>query len=211
MTSVDFSPGETVNLRHLQRDQPGLVFPYRVIEAGDDAVLLWAPPGTRGWLFNMPDGRGLGETPLPEWSSTPRVPVRHTVDHGMLSWIPYGRDYSVRWFFHPDGSFQRWYGNLEAPSVPWRDGGTAGLDTSDWDLDVVVEPDRSWRWKDEDELTARLAMPESYWVPGEGRVRRAGKEVIALVESGAFPFDGTWCDFRPDPAWPPLTVMDAVM
>lgn len=22
-----------------------------------------------------------------------------------------------------------------------------------------------------------------------------------MVEAGAFPFDGTWCDFRPDPAW----------
>lgn len=28
--------------------------------------------------------------------------------------------------------------------------------------------------------------------------------MIALAEAGAFPFDGTWLDFRPDPAWPPI-------
>jgi hypothetical protein len=156
---VEFVTGETVHLRHLQRRRPALVFPYRVVEARDDAVMLWAPAGTRGWLFTTPDGRGLAQTPLPEWSASPRVPVSHTVDHGTLSWVPFGRDYSVRWFFRPDGTFLRWYANLEAPSVAWRDGATAGLDTSDWDLDVVVEPDRAWRWKDDEEFTARLAMP----------------------------------------------------
>jgi len=69
---------------------------------------------------------------------------------------------------------------------------------------VVVHPDRRWEWKDEDEFAARLAMPDAYWVEDEERVRRAGKEVIALVEAGTFPFDGTWCDFRPDPAWPAI-------
>jgi hypothetical protein len=200
---VEFVSGEIVHLRHLQRRRPALVFPYRVVEAREDAVMLWAPAGTRGWLFNMPDGRGLAQTPLPEWSASPRVPVPHTVGHGSLSWVPFGRDYSVRWFFRPDGTFLRWYANLEAPSVAWRDGATAWLDTSDWDLDVVVEPDRTWRWKDDEEFTARLTMPEAYWVDDEDRVRRAGKDVIALVEAGAFPFDGSWCDFRPDPSWPP--------
>ena len=26
--------------------------------------------------------------------------------------------------------------------------------------------------------------------------------MIKLIEAGEFPFDGTWTDFRPDPAWP---------
>jgi hypothetical protein len=208
MTSVDFVPGEVVHLRHLQRGRLALLFPYRVAEARPDAVLLWAPPGTQGWLFDMPDGRSLGQTPLPEWSAATLVPVPHTIDHGTLIWVPSGRDWSVRWIFRPDGTFLRWYANLEAPSEAWRTGATAGLDTSDWDLDVVVEPDRTWRWKDEEEFRARLTTPEIYWVDDEDRVRRAGKEVIALAEAGEFPFDGTWCDFRPDPAWPPLPELE---
>jgi hypothetical protein len=202
---VEFVPGETIYLRHWQRDHLGLLFPMQVVQCGGDGVLLWAPAGAQGWHFNMPDGRGMDRTPLREWSASERVPVAHTVHHGLLSWHPAGRDYSIRWFFRPDGAFFGWYANLEAPAVAWRDEALAGLDTVDWDLDVVIHPDRSWEWKDEDEFVARLAMPDAYWVDDEDRVRRAGKDVIELVEAGVFPFDGTWCDFRPDPAWPPMS------
>ncbi|SDT27442.1 DUF402 domain-containing protein [Actinoplanes derwentensis] len=197
-----FVRGEVVYLRHWQRDRLGMVVPQRVVEDRGDAVVLWVAAGTRGWHFNMPDGRGITATPLPEWSSSERVPAPHTIGHGALTWVPRGRDYSIRWFFTPEGHFYRWYGNLEAPSVTWRDGDLAGVDTTDWDLDVVIDPDRTWRWKDEEEFADRLAMPDSYWVDDEDRVRRAGKEIVALVEAGAFPFDGTWCDFTPDPSWP---------
>ncbi|MET0422634.1 MAG: DUF402 domain-containing protein, partial [Actinoplanes sp.] len=77
-----------------------------------------------------------------------------------------------------------------------------------WDLDVWIAPDRTWRWKDEQDLADRLAFPGQYWVDDPRRVREAGAEVVALVESGAFPFDGTSCDFRPDPDWNPV-VADA--
>jgi len=33
-------------------------------------------------------------------------------------------------------------------------------------------------------------------------IRAEGERVIADIEAARFPFDGTWCDFRPDPAWP---------
>jgi hypothetical protein len=202
---VVFVPGETVHLRHWQRWHVGLVFPLQVVRDTGDAVVLWAPNGTRGWHFTMPDGRGMRETPLAEWSASPRVPAPHDIDHDVLSWHPRGRDYSIRWFFRPDGTFFRWYANLEAPSVSWRADGLAGLDTCDWDLDVVIAPDRSWVWKDEDEFVDRLATPGSYWVDDEDRVRRAGREVVELAEAAVFPFDGTWCDFRPDPSWPPIS------
>jgi len=196
-----FIAGDHVYLRHLQRDRLAALLPLRVVHDRSDGLLLWAPAGTTGWHFNMPDGRGLAETPLREWSAAHRVPASYTIDHGVLSWHPPGRDYSIRWFFRPDGQFFRWYANLEQPAVAWRDDDLAGIDTVDWDLDVVIGPDRSWEWKDEDEFVARLGVPEAYWVEDEDRVRRAGKDVIELVESGVFPFDGTWCDFRPDPAW----------
>ncbi|GAA1647917.1 DUF402 domain-containing protein [Actinoplanes couchii] len=201
---MPFSTGQIVHLRHVQRDRLGLVCPLRVVEDRGDAVLLWVPAGTRGWHFDMPDGRGLAATPLPEWSSARRVPAPYTIGHGMLSLQSREQDFAIRWFFTPEGHFYRWYGNLEAPSIVWQDDELAGIDTVDWDLDVVIEPDRSWRWKDEDDFVTRLTMPESYWVDDEKRVRRAGQDVVALVEAGVFPFDGTWCDFVPDPSWGPL-------
>ena len=197
-----FDPGEIVYLRHLQRDQIGLLFPLQIVEDRADSVLLWAPAGAQGWHFAMPDGRTPDRTPLPEWMAARRVPVAHTVTHGALIWDPPGLDYSVRWFFRADGEFLGWYANLEAPSIRWRDAGIAGIDTVDWDLDVVVDRDREWRWKDEDEFAERLRVPDAYWVDDEDRVRMAGRQIIELVEAGEFPFDGTWCDFRPTREWP---------
>jgi len=125
------------------------------------------------------------------------------IGHSLLSWHPAGADYSIRFFFR-DGRFTHWYANLEVPAVAWRDGDLAGLDTVDWDLDVVIQPDRSWNWKDEEEFAERLRTPEHYWVDDEQRVRAAGQEVIKLAEAGDFPFDGTWTDFSPDPGWTPI-------
>jgi hypothetical protein len=201
---VSLVPGTTVYLRHWQRDQLGMFFPMQVADRRDDGLLLWAPAGAQGWHFNMPDGRGMAQTPLAEWSAARRVPAVHTIDHGVLSWHPRGRDYSVRWFFRPAGSFYQWYANLEAAASIWGDPELTVVDTVDWDLDVVVHPDRTWEWKDEDEFVARLAVPDAYWVDDEHRVRKAGDEIVELVDAGAFPFDGTWCDFRPDPAWPTI-------
>ncbi|MCY1141318.1 DUF402 domain-containing protein [Actinoplanes sp. Pm04-4] len=203
-------PGKTVYLRHWQRDQLGMFFPMQIADCLDDGLLLWAPAGAQGWHFNMPDGRGMAQTPLAEWSAARRVPAPHAIDHGLLSWHPRGRDYSVRWFFRPDGSFYQWYANLEAAASVQGGPELTVVDTVDWDLDVVVHPDRAWEWKDEDEFVARLAQPDAYWVDDEERVRRAGREIVELVGAGAFPFDGTWCDFRPDPAWPALVPADPV-
>jgi hypothetical protein len=71
----------------------------------------------------------------------------------------------------------------------------------DQDLDIWVTPDRSWRWKDEAEFAERLGFPENYWVSDEAAVRAEGRRVVKLIEAGEFPFDGTWCDFAPDPQW----------
>jgi hypothetical protein len=102
--------------------------------------------------------------------------------------------------------------NLERPGRRWDDGsttGVAGVDIVDEDLDIVVSPDRSWQWKDEEEFLERLALPEHYWVADEAAVRAEGERVIKEIEAGVFPFDGTWCDWQPPPAWAPPSGLPA--
>jgi predicted RNA-binding protein associated with RNAse of E/G family len=81
------------------------------------------------------------------------------------------------------------------------------VDRVDGALDVAVAPDRSWEWKDEDEAdecvrVGRLSVEQL------ALLRAEGERMIALAEAGRFPFDGTWTDFRPDPAWPAPTLPD---
>ncbi|HEX4722740.1 MAG TPA: DUF402 domain-containing protein, partial [Pseudonocardiaceae bacterium] len=97
-----------------------------------------------------------------------------------------------------DGTFVDWYVNLELP----RGRTEFSTDRVDGVLDVVVASDRSWRWKDEHEIDAALAAGR---IDADDLVllRAEGKRLAALAEAGSFPFDGTWCDFRPDPDWTP--------
>jgi hypothetical protein len=93
--------------------------------------------------------------------------------------------------------------------VCWDDGTVAGVDICDQDLDIWVHPDCSWEWKDEDEMAERLAFPNHYWVHDADAVRAEGERVARVIDKGHFPFDGTWCDFRPDPSWqPPASLPD---
>jgi hypothetical protein len=119
------------------------------------------------------------------------------VGEGILQWFPPDRSAASVWWFFDDGEFHGWYVNLEAPAVRWP----GGVDTTDHALDLWVEPDRTWTWKDEGEFAERTGHPW-YWTAAEAAgIRATGERMAARVEAGAFPFDGSWCDFTPDPQW----------
>ena len=140
----------------------------------------------------MPDGRIMRQTPLPEWQAAVAdwVWTPWTNPRSVLAWYPPKAPYAVLLWF--DGAtFTNYYVNLGGPAVVWD----AGADTEDWDLDILADPDLSWRYKDEEDLLARSQWPQLYWVDDPVRVYDAAREAVALIESGAFPFDGTWRDF----------------
>ncbi|MYH68134.1 MAG: DUF402 domain-containing protein, partial [Dehalococcoidia bacterium] len=97
----------------------------------------------------------------------------------------------------PDWEFLGWYVNLEEPlrRTP------LGFDLRDLWLDIVVDAERNWQWKDEDEVervVERGLMSEAV----ADRIRREGEAVIADIERGAWPFTDDIRDWRPDPSWP---------
>jgi hypothetical protein len=144
----------------------------------------------------------MRDMPFAEWVTLRYRPEFATWNGpGVLEFTPPDAAHSVWWFRTPEGAFAGWYVNLEEPAARWDDGHLAGVDTVDQDLDIWVEPDRSWRWKDVEEFDERLAFPEYYWVSDGEAVWAEGRRVVKLIEAGEFPFDGTWCDFQPDPQW----------
>jgi hypothetical protein len=170
----------------------------------DDAygLWIWIAAGSPFLDIGAADGRSFRQIPFAQWPATPKALVARTWQpRGALMLHPPGAAHSVWLAFNRDGRFHDWYVNLEEPVTRWTDGPLSGVDTVDQDLDVVVAPDRGWRWKDEHEFAAHLAVPEAYWVEDPEAVWAEGKQVIAQAEAGAFPFDGTRTDFRPDPEW----------
>jgi protein associated with RNAse G/E len=104
------------------------------------------------------------------------------------------------WWFFRAGAFAGWYVNLETPYVRRPD----GVETTDLVLDIVVQPDRRWEWKDVDEFEQRIGHPLYFDRAAADGVREEGLTLVKLIEAGAYPFDGTHVDFRPDPRWPLL-------
>jgi predicted RNA-binding protein associated with RNAse of E/G family len=111
-------------------------------------------------------------------------------------------DWHAVWISWLDGGTQwGWYVNLQRPfrRTP------LGFETMDLMLDVVIDLDRTWRWKDEDEL-ALFVERAVFSTELAARVREEGREVARQAERGAAPFDGSWADWRPDPRWPRPTL-----
>lgn len=178
------------------------VRPCRVVSDDARGLLLWLARGSTVMTEVAEDGRGIRQMPFTEWAGLRRRMVEGVWQGtGILKFVPPDADHSV-WFFADDNRvFQNWYVNLEERAVRWDDGDLAGVDVIDQDLDIVVAPDRSWAFKDEDEFAERLALPEHYWVPDEAAVRAEAARVIKQIEAGEFPFDGTWTDFVPPESW----------
>ncbi|GAA2513932.1 DUF402 domain-containing protein [Pilimelia columellifera] len=203
-----FAPGRLIVHRNVRHGQIGWVRPARVVSDDERGLLVWLAPGSAVGGSVAADGRGIRAMPFAEWVTLEhRVRVGAWQGHGLLKLVRPGAAHSVWWFRGADGSHKAWYVNLEAPAVRWDDGHLAGVDITDQDLDIWVEPDRTWRWKDEDEFAERLALADHYWVPEPDQVWAEGRRVVAVIEAGAFPFDGSWCDFVPDPSWPTPTVL----
>ena len=74
------------------------------------------------------------------------------------------------------------------------------MDTNDHTLDVVVQPDLSWVWKDEDQLAERAA--NGVYVPDFAkRVRATAERALEILERRDHPFDGSLAEWMPDAGW----------
>ncbi len=155
----------------------------RVIEERDGLTVLWVPDGAESRVPVDPDGTVL-RIPQPEWQL-----VENLVRRDSLTLVRPGVAHSL-WLFFTDGELECWYVNFEEPMRR----SAAGFDYADWKLDLIVEPDGRYRWKDEDELehAAALGLLDADAVWAEA------KRVLADP-----PWPSGWEDWRPDPELPP--------
>ncbi|MFR9779796.1 DUF402 domain-containing protein [Micromonospora sp. MS34] len=193
-----FTPGQVITRRYRRGDRCTWAQPMRVLADDDRGLLLWHPVGSDVARLVDADGRTQHDVTIDRMRE-PRLTVQTWTEYDILVLMPPAAAHSVWWFFR-DGDFAGWYVNLETPCTRRPD----GVDTSDQLLDIVVSPERRWEWKDTDEFEARIGHPLYLDRATAAAVRREGERLVELIEAGAYPFDGTHIDFRPDPAWPLL-------
>jgi hypothetical protein len=154
----------------------------RIVEESPATIALWMPPGSPGRLPVDGDGARI-RIPGDRWELEPSL-----ASHDALCLARPGRAHSIypHW---EDGRFAYWYVNFEQPLRR----SPVGFDTFDEKLDLIVRPDGSYRWKDEDELDQAAALG----LLDADAVRAEAARVLA-----EWPFPTGWEDWRPDPAWP---------
>jgi hypothetical protein len=166
-------------------------WPHIVLEDTPDLVSLYLPAGAHLWRWNIEERRF-------------RNPVITTGESVRLLFP--GRPFEVTAFYDAGrgpgraaaayfpGASRRFYGWKVDITSPFART-PAGFDVIDEVLDSIVEPDLSYRWKDEDEM-ANLVALGLYTLEEAAALRAAGERAIELVRAGAFPFDSSWKYWR---------------
>lgn len=107
--------------------------------------------------------------------------------------------YAINLFWnHEQNRFIGYYVNFQQPFQRSH----CGIDSLDLELDIAVDPDLQYKWKDIGDyhkaIECGTISPES--VAG---IEAAKPEVLERIENRQYPFDGAWLDWVPDPGWLP--------
>ena len=190
-----WKPGDSVLLRGVLDGTVRWAFPHTVVEDTAERVVLFMRPGVEGRCIprdstgDYLERFGAGIEPEPYVWAWNRV-----------LWLTrFGERHSLGLFWDDSsGDFLGWYVNLQTPLQR----SALGFDSLDHALDVWIEPDGSWRWKDEADL-ARCVELEIFGEAEADDIRAEGERAIAalpkLLPTG-------WEDWQPDPAWPAPTL-----
>jgi hypothetical protein len=185
-----FQPGDPALFRFVW---PWKVFsakPTTVVEHTAERVALWLAPGTLtmappGFHVAVPQIR-TGEWTHADWRWL----------GGRLMISEAGSSHSVYVSWSDEGEFLGWYVNLEEP---WRSS-VFGFDATDHLLDIVIRPDRTWRWKDEEHLAEAVDVG-LFALEQALAIREEGERVLERVEAWLAPFAEGWETWTPDPEW----------
>ena len=200
------SPGETCVMRGIFRNKVWLAQSVIVVKDGPAETVLLLMPGAQcaypaGYAHWRVHDQS-GPTRWQEAFSDPLILKELPWEtNRILIFLEPEKYYSFFLFWnHATNEFVFYYVNFQ---LPFRRS-HCGFDTLDLDLDIVIQPDHQWKWKDVDEYHAGIQEGgiKEEWVSG---IEASQSEVFDRIAHHAYPLDGSWLSWRPDSAWmPPL-------
>ena len=184
-----FSCGQTILYREI--DEHGQIIdvkPVTVIEDAGAQIVLWLPvktPTMKAELLSAtvegPRSWELGWYLVKSvWRTEVLIIIKPDQRRATL----------VRWT--KARAFCGWYINMQSALKRTY----LGFDMRDYQLDILVDTDRSWRWKDEDELELAIHLGRMTQAQGAA-VEREGQRAIAELENNAGPCADGWENWQP--------------
>ena len=162
-----------------------------VVRDTPELLALYMPVGS-------PIGFGPGSWPTPTgrhgWNAGPDTVWLH---NDVLQLHRPGDAYSV-WTFAPGQkrSDQGWYVNLQDAFRRT----SIGIDTLDHELDIVIDADGSWAFKDIDELHESVAL-DRFTATEVAEILALGDRLGTIIDAGAQWWDERWKHWSPQPEW----------
>ncbi len=200
MERIRWPAGTAIVQHEIWRGNLWSARPMMVVEDRENRLVLWCPRGTRWKTATTPPTRTRASTRAERfvqslalghwvlagftWEVSTLVLLRPDDWHAVwVSWREHGENWG-------------WYVNFQRPFTRTAH----SIQTMDLMLDIVVDADRRWRWKDEDEFGA-LVSRGIIDAAEAARVRQEACRVIGKVEANEPPFCESWHDWRSDPSW----------
>ncbi len=197
--------GDVVICRYVALGQTFVSVAATVDHDDERSTAVYIAPGTPEKQVRLAAGSFVPRVVPPGFFERTPVTMEEGVYGGgpsLIVWRP-GRSHAVHvhWrveTWEPDG----FYVNLQEPMTET----SAGFETTDQFLDIVVDADFNWHWKDEDELEEAVTVGR-FTVAEAEAVRIEGERVVVDIEARRWPFDGSFDDWRPDQSGsiPPLS------
>lgn len=99
---------------------------------------------------------------------------------------------------HATNVFKGYYINFQLPF----ERSPCGFDTYDLELDLVIDPDFRWQWKDVEDYQKgiQLGAIRAEWVQA---IEHDQHEVLERLHQRQYPLNEHWIDWLPDKSWSP--------
>ena len=207
-----WSPGETSVLRGIINERVWLAQSVIILKDSIEETILLLMPGARCaypegyWRWKNGDysqGRRWQVVKQNSWL----LREFGWLNNRFVIFLVPGKYYAIYSIWHQaTDQFQGYYINFQLPFTRTD----LGFDTYDLELDIVIDPQFNWAWKDEHEYRCSIqaGVFQNKWVEA---VENAKSEVLTRIEGRQYPFDGTWLDWRPDSSWAPPALPDGWM
>ena len=200
---MHWKPGAQIVQYEMWGQGIGTARPVTVVDDLPSHIALYSHPGAPIVTRGVENRRSLGLSERIDLMVQMLDPnegefrVATSSDNHVLTITPRDSWHSVMLFWSSDWQFKIWYVNLQSPLRRVRH----GVQLHDYVLDIVVNPDMSWTWKDVEEFEELVARG-FLGVDHVSSIRAEAARLVRTIGSVEPPFCDGWEDWRPDRSWP---------